>query len=112
MSGKNLSWSPQGWLLVNNKPQHNSANLNNNAQKLTFTQISQSVMGTIADASKVKDDITDSVEKNKLADQIKLLRSSAAQFVAAGQAYNSNPTKGFHFLSFLTSPNKDRLRFF
>jgi hypothetical protein len=60
--------------------------------KLTFTQISQSVQDTIRDANAVKEEITDSVEKQKLVDQIKLLRSAAAQFVQAGQAYNSQPT--------------------
>lgn len=89
--GKNLTWSPQGWLLNAPKTQQNSANLNAPV-KLSFTQISQSVQDTIRDANTVKEEITDSVEKQKLIDQIKLLRSAAAQFVSAGQAYNSSPT--------------------
>jgi len=50
------------------------------------------VLDTSNESGKVLEEMTDAVEKNKLENQRRLLKSAAAQFVGAGQTYNSNPT--------------------
>jgi len=50
------------------------------------------VLDTVNESGKVLEEMTDAVEKNKLEHQRKLLKSAAAQFVATGQAYNSDPS--------------------
>lgn len=88
IKGRQVTWSPQGWLLVT--PGQRGGE---DVKKLTFSEISYAVLDTSNESAKVIEEMTDAVEKNKLDNQRRLLKSAAAQFVAAGQSYNSNPTK-------------------
>jgi len=88
IKGRLVTWSPQGWLLATP-----GQRTENDVKKLTFSEISYAVLDTANESAKVLEEMTDAVEKNKLDNQRRLLKSAAAQFVAAGQAYNSNPSK-------------------
>jgi len=50
------------------------------------------VLQSVEQAGPVVDAVVDAVEKNKLEEQRKLLRSAAAQYVAAGQKFNADPS--------------------
>jgi len=83
-----IQWSPQGWLLVNPVDKSTSEP----QRSLTFSEISYAVMETAKEADKIFEEMTDAIEKNKMETHKKLLKSSAAQFIAAGQTYNADPT--------------------
>eukprot|EP01123_Difflugia_compressa_P006328 TRINITY_DN18517_c0_g1_i1.p1 TRINITY_DN18517_c0_g1~~TRINITY_DN18517_c0_g1_i1.p1 ORF type:complete len:202 (+),score=36.68 TRINITY_DN18517_c0_g1_i1:48-653(+) len=87
MSNRTITWSPQGWLL--NDP---TSTTGEQKRSLTFSEIAMHVMQTVTDAEKIREEMTDSVLQNKLEKSAKLLKSSAAQFIGAGQIYNTDPT--------------------
>jgi len=87
-SGKSLSWSPQGWLLSSPEDKSGAPQ-----RHLSFAEVSYAVLQAVEQAGTVIDrNVSDAVEKNKLEDQRKLLRSAAAQYVAAGQKFNVDPS--------------------
>ena len=81
IKGKMVTWSPQGWLLSSPTAR------GEDVKKLTFSEISYAVLDTVNESGRVHEEMTDAVEKNKLDHQRKLLKSAAAQFVAAGKFY-------------------------